>query len=74
MVVAGVVAEAVGGKEAAASELPQTVAPDLASSVHEAAVDPAACSVDLRSDEQRALVWLTFQWCTVALQQVSGAL
>ena len=47
VVVAGVVAEVVGGEETTASELPQTVAPDFAAPVHEAAVDPARRSVDL---------------------------
>ena len=41
VVVAGVVAEVVGGEETAAGELTQTVAPHLAAPVHEAAVDPA---------------------------------
>ena len=74
VVVAGVVAEVVGvgGKEEAASKLPQTVAPDLASPVHEAAVDPAAHSVDLCSDEQKALEWLAVQSRTVTARLVNG--
>ena len=50
VVVAGEGATAVGGKEAATVKLPQAVAPYLTLSVHEAAVDPATCSVDLRSE------------------------
>lgn len=50
MVVAGVVAEVVGGEEKAARELPQTVAPDFASPVYEAAVYPAARPVDLAAE------------------------
>ena len=72
VVVAGVVAEVVGGTEAAVSKRPQTVAPDLASPVHEAAVDPAAHSVDLCSDEQKALEWLAVQLHTVTARLVNG--
>ena len=50
VVVAGVGATVVGGKETAPFELPQAVAPHLTGPVHEAAIDPATCSIDLRSN------------------------